>query len=41
MGFVTLVIFFGVYCLTIVKIGDTTNIIYKSRFHADSSRDRF
>ena len=33
--------FFGVYCLTIVKIGDTTNILYKSRFHADRSHDRF
>ena len=33
--------FFGVYCRTIVKIGDTTNILYKSRFYADRSRDRF
>ena len=24
--------------LTIVKIGDTTNILYKPRFHADRSR---
>ena len=33
--------FFGVCCLTIVKIGDTTNVLYKPRFHADRSRDRF
>ena len=25
--------------LTIVKIGDTTNVLYKPRFHADRSRD--
>ena len=25
--------------LTIVKIGDTTNILYKPHFHADRSRD--
>ena len=33
--------FFGVCCLTIVKIGDTTNVLYKPRFHADRSRERF
>ena len=27
--------------LTIVKIGDTTNVLYKPRFHTDRSRDRF
>ena len=32
---------FGVYCLTIIKIGDTTNALYKPRFHANWSRDRF
>ena len=33
--------YFGVCCLTIVKIGDTTNVLYKPRFHADRPRDRF
>ena len=33
--------FFGVCCLTIVKIGDTTNALYKPHFHADRSCDRF
>ena len=33
--------FFSVCCLTIAKIGDTANVFYKPRFHADMSRDRF
>ena len=33
--------FFRVYCLTIVKIVDATNVLYKPRFHADRSLDRF